>query len=75
MLFRSYMVCQPEFIDYIEGDSTILEKAPLETVAKIGQLMAYKHTGFWQCMDTVREKEQLEKLWSAGQAPWKVWTK
>lgn len=70
-----YMVCQPEFIDCIEGDSTILEKAPLETVAKMGQLMAYKHTGFWQCMDTVREKEQLEKLWSAGQAPWKVWTK
>ena len=70
-----YMVCQPEYIDCIEGDSTILEKAPLETVAKIGQLMAYKHTGFWQCMDTVREKEQLEKLWSAGQAPWKVWTK
>lgn len=68
-----FMVCQPEFIDYIEDDSTVLEKAPLETVAKMGQLMAYKHSGFWQCMDTVREKEQLEKLWSAGQAPWKVW--
>ena len=69
-----YMVCQPEFINYIGGDSTVLEKAPLETVAKMGQLVAYKHTGFWQCMDTVREKEQLEKLWSSGQAPWKVWT-
>ena len=68
-----FMVCQPEFIDYIEGDSTILEKKPLETVAKKGQLMAYKHSGFWQCMDTVREKETLEKLWAAGQAPWKVW--
>ena len=69
-----FMVCQPEFINYIEDDSTILEKAPLGTVAKMGQLMAYKHNGFWQCMDTVREKETLEKLWAAGQAPWKVWT-
>ena len=55
-----YMVCQPEFIGYIDGDSTVLEKGPLETVAKMDQLMAYRHNGFWQCMDTVREKEQLE---------------
>lgn len=68
-----FMVCQPEFLDYIEGDETVLEKAPLENAARDGQLMAYKHQGFWQCMDTVREKEQLEKLWAAGQAPWKVW--
>lgn len=68
-----FMVCQPEFLDYIEGDSTVLEKAPLETAAKLGQLMAYKHDGFWQCMDTVREKEQLEKMWASGNAPWKVW--
>ena len=68
-----FMVCQPEFFDYIDGDDTVLEKTPLETVAKLGQLMAYKHAGFWQCMDTVREKELLEKLWAAGQAPWKVW--
>ena len=68
-----FMVCQPEFMDCIEGDSTVLERAPLETVAQMGQLMAYKHDGFWQCMDTVREKEQLEKLWADGQAPWKVW--
>lgn len=68
-----FMVCQPEFINYIEGDNTVLEKTPLETMAKMGQLMAYKHNGFWQCMDTVREKETLEKLWAAGQAPWKVW--
>ena len=68
-----FMVCQPEFIDYIEDDSTVLEKVTMETVAKTGQLMAYKHSGFWQCMDTVREKETLEKLWAAGQAPWKVW--
>ena len=68
-----YMVCQPEFIDYIEGDSTILERAPLERAARDGQLMAYKHTGFWQCMDTVREKEMLEKMWADNSAPWKVW--
>jgi glucose-1-phosphate cytidylyltransferase len=68
-----FMVCQPEFIDLIDDDATVLEKKPLETAAKLGQLMAYKHTGFWQCMDTVREKEALEKLWAEGQAPWKVW--
>lgn len=73
MINIGYMVCQPEFIDYIEGDSSVLEKAPLETVAKLEQLMAYKHTGFWQCMDTVREKETLEKMWASGDAPWKVW--
>lgn len=68
-----YMVCQPEFIDYIADDTTVLEKAPLETVAKLGELKAYKHEGFWQCMDTVREKETLEKMWAANEAPWKVW--
>lgn len=68
-----FMVCQPEFIDYIDGDDTVLEKAPLERVAKAGELMAYKHEGFWQCMDTVREKEMLEKAWANGQAAWKVW--
>ncbi len=73
MINIGYMVCQPEFIDYIADDTTVLEKAPLETVAKLGQLMAYKHEGFWQCMDTVREKEQLEKMWAQGSAPWKVW--
>lgn len=67
------MVCQPEFLDYIDGDETILEKKPMETVAKKGQLMAYKHEGFWQCMDTLREKEMLEKMWANGKAPWKVW--
>ena len=73
MINIGFMVCQPEFIDYIDGDETVLEKAPLERVAREGQLMAYKHTGFWQCMDTVREKEMLEKMWADGQAPWKVW--
>lgn len=75
MVNIGFMVCQPEFLDYIEGDSTVLEKAPLERAAKEGQLMAYKHEGFWQCMDTVREKEDLEKLWNSGKAPWKVWAK
>lgn len=73
MINIGFMVCQPEFFDYIEGDSTTLERTPLENVAKNGQLAAYKHNGFWQCMDTVREKEQLEKLWATGNAPWKVW--
>lgn len=69
-----FMVCQPELMDYIEGDDTVLERTPLETIAKLGQLMAYQHEGFWQCIDTVREKEALEKLWDDGHAPWKVWT-
>lgn len=73
MINIGFMVCQPEFVDLIDGDSTILEKAPMEAVAKMGQLMAYKHDGFWQCMDTVREKEQLEKMWANGNPPWKVW--
>ncbi len=68
-----FMVCQPEFMDCIEGDNTILEKTPLETAAEMGQLMAYKHNGFWQCMDTVREMQQLEEMWASGHAPWKVW--
>lgn len=68
-----FMVCQPEFIDYIHGDDDVLEKEPLSAVAKAGQLMAYKHEGFWQCMDTLREKEALEEMWSQNNAPWKVW--
>lgn len=68
-----FMVCQPELLDYIDGDTTVLEKAPLQAMARNGQLMAYRHEGFWQCMDTLREKEHLEKLWANGTAPWKVW--
>lgn len=68
-----FMVCQPEFLNYIEGDGTVLERAPLEAAAAQNQMAAYKHAGFWQCMDTVREKEALEKLWNSGQAPWKIW--
>lgn len=68
-----YMVCQPEFIDLIDGDETVLEKTPMERAIQQGQLAAYRHDGFWACMDTVREKQQLEKMWTSGQAPWKVW--
>ena len=68
-----FMVLEPQIFDYIEGDQTVFEKEPLERLAKEGQLNAYKHNGFWQCMDTMREKEKLEELWQSGQAPWKVW--
>lgn len=68
-----YMVCNPEVFDYIEGDNTVFEKAPLEKIASEGKLMAYKHEGFWQCMDTIREKQKLEQLWADNKAPWKVW--
>ena len=68
-----YMVLQPEIFDHIEGDSTVFEKQPLEAMAAMGELMAYRHDGFWQCMDTQRDKELLEKLWASGQAPWRKW--
>ncbi len=68
-----YMVLQPEIFDYIDGDDTVFEKKPLETMAAMGQLMAYRHDGFWQCMDTQRDKETLEKLWTSGNAPWRKW--
>jgi glucose-1-phosphate cytidylyltransferase len=65
-----FFVCQPDFFDLINNDSTILEKSPLETVANQNQLAAYKHEGFWQCMDTRRDKDLLEDLWSSGKATW-----
>ncbi len=68
-----FMVLQPEVFDYLEGDQTVLEREPLERLVEEGQLMSYRHTGFWQCMDNIREKELLEKMWESGQAPWKVW--
>jgi len=66
-----YFVVEPEFFELIEGDNTILEKTPLETVAQMGELAAYKHSGFWQCMDTKRDKDNLDDLWFSGEAPWK----
>ena len=66
-----YFVIEPEFFNLIEGDSTILEKEPLEKVAQMGELMSYQHDGFWQCMDTKRDRDSLEDLWKTGSAPWK----
>ena len=68
-----YMVLQPEIFDYIAGDDTVFEKEPLEQLAAQGQLMSYMHHGFWQCMDNIREKELLEKLYAKGKAPWVKW--
>lgn len=68
-----FMVLENDVLNYIDDDSTIFERKPLETLTKEGQLSAYKHTGFWQCMDTLRDKEKLEGLWQSGNAPWKVW--
>lgn len=68
-----FFVCQPEFLDYLTDDQTILERDPLERIAEEGQLMAYRHAGFWQPMDTLREKELLESLWASGNAPWRNW--
>jgi len=67
-----YFVIEPEFFDLIEGDETILEKAPLELAAKSGELMAYHHHGFWQCMDTKRDRDSLENMWLSGNPPWLV---
>ena len=66
-----YFVIEPEFFNLIEGDNTILEKEPLEKVAQMGELMSYQHDGFWQCMDTKRDRDSLEDLWKTGSAPWK----
>ncbi len=68
-----YMVLEPSIFDYIEGDDTVFERKPLESLAKEGQLMSYIHEGFWQCMDNVREKSMLEKLLATNKAPWKKW--
>jgi glucose-1-phosphate cytidylyltransferase len=68
-----YFVLEPETLDYIAGDATHWEGEPLERLARDGQLMAYRHGDFWQCMDTLRDVRFLESLWNSGQAPWKVW--
>ena len=68
-----YMVLQPEIFDLLDGDACVFEKKPLETLAARGELMSFIHTGFWQCMDNIREKQMLEKLLQEGKAPWKHW--
>ena len=69
----AFFVCEPQIFDYIEGDDTQFERAPMERLARDGQLMAFKHDGFWQCMDTLRDKVRLQELWDAGSPPWKSW--
>ena len=68
-----FFVLQPEVVKYIEGNGTYWEREPLEQIAAAGQLSAYRHTDFWQCMDTFRDVHLLEKLWQEGKAPWKIW--
>ena len=68
-----FMVLEPEAFSYIEGDQTYFEKEPLENMAKDGNLAAYRHEGFWKCMDTMRDKGMLDELWNKGNAPWKRW--
>ena len=67
------MVLKPEIFDLIAGDNTTFEKEPLENIAQQKQLSAYKHNGFWQCMDTLKEKITLDNMWKNKKAPWKVW--
>jgi glucose-1-phosphate cytidylyltransferase len=66
-----YFVIEPEFFDLIDGDQTILEREPLERVAQMGELIAFRHNDFWQCMDTKRDLDNLEEFWRTGKAPWK----
>ncbi len=73
MINGGFMVMEPKVFDYLANDTTVLEKAPLEKLAQDMQLMSYYHKGFWQCMDTQRDKQQLEELWASGKAPWRVW--
>jgi len=68
-----FFVLSPKCLDLIEGDSTVWEREPMETLTKMGQLMAYEHAGFWQPMDTLRDKNYLDELWVSGKAPWKKW--
>ena len=68
-----FMVFEPELFNYIEGDHIMLEKEPMTALVEKKQLMSYVHKGFWQCMDTKREKEALERMWGEGKAPWKLW--
>lgn len=69
-----FMVCEPEVFDYLEGDATVFEQEPMKRLAAKGELKSYYHGGFWQCMDTKREKDKLESLWMSGKAPWKIWS-
>ena len=67
-----FFVCEPEVMDFIEDDLTVFEKEPLEKISAMGELMSYRHEGYWQCMDTKRDRDHLEDLWNSGSAPWNV---
>jgi glucose-1-phosphate cytidylyltransferase len=69
-----FFVLEPQVFDLIEGEDTVWEDGPLQTLAREGQLAAYQHHGFWQPMDTLRDKHQLEQLWNSDAPPWKIWT-
>ena len=73
LINAGYMVLEPKIFDYIDGDDTVFERGPLQKLAREGELMSYRHKGFWQCMDTKNEMEKLEQLLANGTAPWKVW--
>lgn len=68
-----FMICNPSIFDYLSGDETVLEQEPMRELAEKGELKCYFHQGFWQCMDTKREKDKLDLLWNSGKAPWKIW--
>ena len=68
-----FMVMNPEIFGYLKDDTTVFEKEPMQQLAQAGELMSFRHNGFWQCMDTQREMQKLESLWQSGNAPWKVW--
>ncbi|MCE7058640.1 glucose-1-phosphate cytidylyltransferase [Dyadobacter sp. CY343] len=68
-----FFVCEPQVLDYISADSTVFEKDPLENIAADNKMVAYRHSGFWKPMDTLRDKQELENLWNSGKAPWKNW--
>ncbi len=68
-----YMVFEPKLFDYIEGDATVFEKEPIVNLVREKEIVGYTHKGFWQCMDTLKEKQKLEMLWNSGEAPWKLW--
>jgi len=68
-----YFVCQPEVLNYIDGDDTVFEREPLENLAREKQLVTYRYNGFWKCMDTLRDKVQLNEMWNTGNAKWKSW--
>jgi len=74
MVNSGFFVMSPSVIDYIDDDTSVLEAAPLEALARDNQLAAYRHTGFWQPMDTLRDKVKLEDMWASGTPPWKVWS-